>query len=260
MIIYYRISDGGYAKEKLSVSKADCLANFLTVWGFFDEEATTAHDDTFFLIRDNLSDATWQTIKPLINRADDVKHKCARLRLRIYTTSEGSSAQSFRYAFSGALTQHWKDDAIVYFVEDDYLHTANARKILLEGLERVDYVSGYDNPDKYINWNMGGNPLIRTGGEETLVFTTKSHHWKLTNSTTMTFLTKIGILREDKDIFLKHTEGTYPLDYKMWLELREKGRALATPIPGVSTHIETKWLSPFIIHSGKGYIEDMIYL
>jgi hypothetical protein len=38
--------------------------------------------------------------------------------------------------------------------------------------------------------------------------------------------------------------GHYPRDFDMFLELRENGVSLMTPIPGYSTHGETNWLSP----------------
>lgn len=222
MIVYYRISDGGYSKDKLEfATKEKCLENFLSVFP----------NDEIVVFGDNINEVTEKMVK---------SHTPNLIRIQT-----GSSAQSFRYVFLEAL-KILDDNTVVLFQEEDYLYTSNARNVLLEGLSRVDYVSGYDHLDKYINGVNGGNPLIVSGGEETLVFTTESHHWKLTNSTTMTFMTKVGTLREDKDIFLKHTEGTYPTDFQMWLDLREKGRALATPIPGVSTHIETRWLSPNI--------------
>jgi hypothetical protein len=32
----------------------------------------------------------------------------------------------------------------------------------------------------------------------------------------------------------------------MFLDLRDKGRSLITPLPGYSTHGETAWLTPLI--------------
>jgi hypothetical protein len=47
-----------------------------------------------------------------------------------------------------------------------------------------------------------------------------------------------------ENILRKHTQGTYPEDFKMFLELREESELLITSIPGYSTHGETNWLSP----------------
>ena len=155
----------------------------------------------------------------------------------------GSSAGGFRIVMEAAL--QLPTEEIVYFMEDDYLHLTDSRKILLEGLTRAHYITLYDHPDKYIPAEHGGNPLIDLdGAEETKVFRTNTRHWKLTNSTTMTFASTVNILREDEDILRSYTQGSYPRDFEMFLALRNKGRALVTPIPGYATHGETTWLSP----------------
>ena len=79
----------------------------------------------------------------------------------------------------------------------------------------------------------------------TLVFKSDSCHLKLTNSTTMTFASTVDNMKRDKEILQKWTTGTYPEDFKMFLDLRENGRSLITPLPGYSTHGETNWLSAF---------------
>jgi hypothetical protein len=60
----------------------------------------------------------------------------------------------------------------------------------------------------------------------------------------MTFAAKIKTLRKDEKILRKYTSGEHPYDFQMFLELRNIGRTLITPIPGYSTHGETTWLSP----------------
>jgi hypothetical protein len=160
-------------------------------------------------------------------------------------TNGGSSAAGFRIVLDAAL--ELPDDEFVYFVEDDYLHLPNSRTVLLEGLERSHYVSLYDHKDKYISAHNGGNPYIDDDAAEvTKVFLTNSSHWKLTNSTTMTFATKVSVLKEDAPIWKQYTSGTHPHDFQCFLDLRERGRTLATPIPGYSTHCEPMWASPLI--------------
>jgi hypothetical protein len=94
---------------------------------------------------------------------------------------------------------------------------------------------------------LGGNPFVDIdGGESTKIYCIGSSHWKITNSTTMTFASKVKTLKDDIKILRKWTnKGHCPNDFKMFLELRKKGRALMTPIPGFSTHGETLYLSPF---------------
>jgi len=223
MKIIYRISDAGYNKVKPSyINNEACLKNFCNV--FFD------HIWDIKIIADNVSPETLTVIKKYIDP------------INIEQVSVGHGAGTFNLALDRALVG--SDDEIVYFVENDYLHLQNADTILKEGFETgASYVALYDHPDKYIN---GANPLVEDGGEVTRVMLTKSCHWKLTNSTTMTFAAQVKTLKEDEAILRSFTQGSYPRDFDMFLALRDKGRGLVTPIPGYATHGETAWLSPLI--------------
>lgn len=108
----------------------------------------------------------------------------------------------------------------------------------------ASFVSLYDHPDKYLDPSQGGNPYCEGGAEDTRVYLTDSCHWKITNSTTMTFASTVGTLRRVEPILRKWTQGSYPDDFKMFLELREQNELLVTSIPGYATHGETAWLSP----------------
>jgi hypothetical protein len=222
MKIFYRISDGSYRKERYPrATKKGCLDNFLK---HFPKEE-------IIIYADNVKEETFEWLQG---------YGCTLLR-----TNGGSSAAGFRIVLQDAI--ELPEDEVVYFVEDDYLHLPNSRDILLEGLERSHYVSLYDHIDKYIPASMGGNHFIDdAGAEETRVFLTKSRHWKLTNSTTMTFASTVNVLQEDAPIWLSFTSGTYPRDFDCFVELRNKGRTLATPIPALSTHCEPRWAAPLI--------------
>jgi len=222
MKVLYRISDGSYKKERFThATKKGCLENFLK--HFPSEEIT--------IYADNVKDETYDWIMSY--------------GMDVVRTNGGSSAAGFRIVFDEALKL--PENEVVYFVEDDYLHLQNSRSVLLEGLERSHYVSLYDHMDKYIPANMGGNPFIdNDAAEVTKVLLTKTTHWKLTNSTTMTFAVKVSTLKEDEGIWRKYTSGTHPHDFKCFLELRGMGRSLTTPIPGYSTHCEPRWAAPLI--------------
>ena len=47
--------------------------------------------------------------------------------------------------------------------------------------------------------DIGGNPYCKGGAEDTRVYLTESTHWKITNSTTMTFACFSEILKKDYD-------------------------------------------------------------
>lgn len=220
MKIIYRVSDTGYNKVKPDyINNENCLKNAVNVF----------NDADWSIIADNISAETNDMIQ---------KYKS---RNHIYYTSIGHGAGTFNLALDESLK--YNDDEIIYFVENDYLHKPGSDKILEEGFSLgYDYVSLYDHPDKYIN---GANPFVEDGGEVTRVMLTDSCHWKLTNSTTMTFAAKVSTLKKDENILREFTSGTHPNDFQMFLALRnEKQHGLITPIPGYSTHGETAWLSP----------------
>ena len=221
MKIIYRISDAGYNKVKPAyVNNEACLKNFCNV--FFD------HIYDITVLADNCSDDTIAMIKKYIDPAN------------IRKVSVGHGAGTFNLALDVAL--RYDDEVIVYFVENDYLHKQGSDKVLVEGLQvGYNYVALYDHPDKYMN---GANPLVEDGGEVTRVMLSESCHWKITNSTTMTFAAQVKTLKEDESVLREYTKGSYPRDFEMFLALREKQHGLITPIPGYATHGETAWLSP----------------
>lgn len=224
MTIYYRISDAGYKKIKPDyINNENCLKNALEVFPW------TEYD--WSIIADNISEETNNMIQKYIPRN------------YINYVSVGHGAGTFNLALDEALKS--SDNEIVYFLENDYLHKLGSDKILQEGFDLgASFVSLYDHPDKYVDPVHGGNPYCVGGAEDTRVYLTNSCHWKLTNSTTMTFAAKVSTLKRTEPVLRKWTSGSHPDDFKMFLELREAGESLITPIPGYSTHGETYYLSP----------------
>lgn len=224
MNLIYRISDVGYNKVKPNyINNESCLKNFCNI--FFD------YIYNIHIIADNCSEPTLNMIKKYIDP------------INIEKVSIGHGAGTFNLALDKALK--WDNDEIVYFVENDYLHKPGSDKILKEGFDLgASFVSLYDHPDKYKGPDQGGNPYCEGGAEDTRVYLTNSTHWKITNSTTMTFASKVSTLKRTEPILRKWTNETHPHDFPMFLELRENNELLITPLPGYSTHGETAWLSP----------------
>jgi hypothetical protein len=219
MQVIYRISDTGYQKEKPDyISNQNCFENALR----------TFNKANWWVIADNVGD---ETSKFLHNKLKTIEH-----------VSVGHGAGTFNLALDIAL--NLPDDEIVYFLENDYIHKPEADKILEDGFELgFDYITLYDHPDKYLNPFEGGNPFCSGRAEDTRVYLGKYCHFKLTNSTTMTFAAKVKTLKEDESILRKWTKDTHPHDFQMFMELKQKGRRLASSIPGYSTHGETQWLT-----------------
>ena len=208
MKVIYKISDGGYPKDKPKwFSKINCLKNALKHF----------KQDDFLLIMDNVSDNLKSEIEKIYSG-------------KAQLTSIGNPAGTFQIQMDHAIgltnILMASDDEIIYFLEDDYVHKQNSQKILEEGFELgMDYVTLYDHPDKYLNPIEGGNPYCDGRAEFTRVFLGQNSHWKITNSTTGTFAAKVKTLKEDASI-------------------NKKGRRLVSSIPGYSTHCETRWLTP----------------
>lgn len=232
--IFYRLSDKGENKEKLEViNNRFCLENFIKEFSVSD----------ITIIADNVEDKTMEWLKKYHFK-------------NIYQTDLGNSA-SFWFAYKMALLLDENDS--VYFVENDYLHRPGSRTALQEGIGIADYVTLYDHPDKYFD---GMNPKVKRGGESGRVLLTKTSHWKITNSTTMTFASKVSTLMKDSFFFKVFTIGIvpnnfpflkkfqtrrFPADFRIFSLLGLlKGRNLICPIPGFSTHGETNFLSPII--------------
>jgi hypothetical protein len=60
----------------------------------------------------------------------------------------------------------------------------------------------------------------------------------------MTFASTVKTLRDTESILRKWTTGSYPDDFKMFLELRDNEYPLLCPLNTYATHGETAWLSP----------------
>ena len=223
--IIYRLSDTGYNKVKPDyVTNENCLRNFCNV--FYD------HIYDIHVIADNVCEETYEMIKRYV------------YDLQITRVSCGNGAATFNLALDKALKL--EDDDIVYFVENDYIHLQNSPQIIREVMNLgADYGTLYLCPDKFISPQEGGNPEVDVdGGYETKIYRGETQLYAFFNSTTMTFFSSVKNLKRDVEILRKHTSGTYPNDFHMFLELRDNGKSLLCPLNTYSTHGETMWLAP----------------
>jgi hypothetical protein len=226
MKIYYRISDAGYPKQKLSIiNNENCLSNFCKVF--------QNHINDIHIIADNVSEETYEMICKYVSK--DL----------IQRVSIGHGAGTFNIALDAALK--YNDDEIIYFVENDYLHRIGSDIVLKEAFDLgADFATLYDHPDKYLDPFNGGNPYCEGGAEYTRVYLSKSCHWKLTNSTTMTFAAKVKFLKVHLDTIKHYTKTTHPHDFEMWIDMRNAGATLLSSIPAYSTHGDLPTVAPLI--------------
>jgi hypothetical protein len=207
MKFFYRISDQSYVKHKLiGASKRTCLHNFIEAFG-----------ENGLIIADRCGKETMKTVKGF-----DIP----------YVETDLGNAGSLRFTLEKALSE--KDDELVYFVEDDYLHLPDVPKFLQEGIKHADYVTLYDHPDKYT--------AFYDGGESSKVVRTRSSHWRYTSSTCMTFGTLVKTLRSDIEIWNRHTKDSHPQDALIFTDLNlEHKRTLTVCIPGRACHVDLEF-------------------
>jgi hypothetical protein len=232
MKIVYRISDGGNNKIKPDYvnDKERMFLHFLNRF----------NGSEIYVFTDNVKDETYAKIMNHVNNHEN------KSNITLSRISLGNS-KSFLHCVDFAI-KHFNDTDKIYFAEDDYIYKQNAADVIEDGLNIADYVSGYDHPDKYINYKDGGpNPFIENGGEQTRVLLSKKHHWKITNSCCMTFATTVKTIKEDYSIFEYCCKDRIPNDFVLFCDLyKYKNRKVISALPAVSTHGETQWLSPFI--------------
>jgi len=240
MKIFYRISETSntdHAKQRTwqvklpNATKQNCLLNTLAAF-------PTAEVTVFV---DSITDETWQWLQTVD-------------RIKLVKIHEGSDAKSMRYLLNAAM-QITDNTEIVLFQEDDYLYVEQAEQKIIDSLNYAHYSTGYLHPDKFWHPQRGGNPFTPADNvsEPTQVIMTRDHFWMITNSTTNTFATTVGTIKEDMDIWMWGTEDLINTkDFAIFIKLREKGRALLQPIPSLATHCLQGFEAPTVglpIHS-----------
>ena len=253
LYIYYRISDKGRPKEKLSNGdRFSCMKNAVKEFG-----AENIH-----VIADNCGEETIQFIRSFAEQG-----------MTMEETYLGNSG-SFLYMIEKIIKIHKADD-LVYLLEDDYLHRSGSKKVILEGLEIADYVTLYDHPDKYKLDGNGGNHFNYKHLQKTTLYLTASTHWRECNSTTMTFSCKVQTLIDDYNTWKKYTKTFIPKDNLAFYEIsqncvsdlfmfffrlkkkiffillrnqfrRKKIKKIISALPSYSTHTELASIAPVI--------------
>ena len=245
-LFVYRISSGGYKKEKPQyITKESCLNNFVKTLAEFAAETKTGW--RLRVICDNCQPELRTFVGQAVGSLPEAS-------VEVVDTSHGNGAASFTDGLEFAIDVRFADDCKVYFVEDDYLHTEGAIEAIFEGWEHAEVATGYDHPDKYQrNVDDKGKvnplpavPLVKKGAEEgSAVFLGRSGHFRRTNSTTMTFAATCGTLRRCERTIRRWTCGTHPHDFYMFLDLSHADScSLVCTLPARSTHGETRFLSP----------------
>ena len=148
----------------------------------------------------------------------------------------GKDMESFFQTWEIAKNSDIKDNDLIYFVENDYLHKEDWSEKVIELFGNYNlphYISLYDHKDKYFTTY---NDLVSK------ILVTSNHHWRTTPSTCGSFIIKKQLFDLDYDI---HT-SVYG-DHNKFIQLyKDRQRLVITPIPGLSTHCMEGLMSPTI--------------
>tara|TARA_B100000963_G_scaffold35150_1_gene26344 strand:- start:162 stop:881 length:720 start_codon:yes stop_codon:yes gene_type:complete len=233
MRIIFRTSSHKQKKIKLKISPFDCLKNLKRIF----------KNTVITVIGDGLSAVQISKYKKIVGKKNfieiNLKNNSKSLKYSIDLVLGFQNSKNFKKISS--------ENELIYFVENDYLHTIDSKKNLIDAFNlNVHYVSLYDHPDYYDNLKKLIDFRQALDNPTKKVLLGKYRHWATTASTTCTFAVKKKTLMEDYEYFKKMCKRDIPRDHKIFTQLTNKGRLLIIPIPSLATHIETNYLAPLI--------------
>jgi hypothetical protein len=152
----------------------------------------------------------------------------------------GSDAHSYEYVLN-FVKNNYNENDIIYIVEDDYLHRPGWTRALREAAFHnfTEYWTLFDHPDKYNSDNITPSKIFRG----------TNNYWRTAPSTTNTIAFRKSTLDKHWDQHIKWCDKKAGMtwDHIKFLELKEMCNAeVSYPIPGYSTHCDTRTISPFI--------------
>lgn len=123
------------------------------------------------------------------------------------------------------------------FVEDDYLFTPKAGKVIKTILDDYKdtepfFITPYDHPDYYTQSKFDYKREVKL---------IAGNHWQMIGSTTLTFGGKYEALLSEYKTMKKYGW----VDEKMWSDVTQRYK-LYSPIPSLATHTEVEFLAPVV--------------
>ena len=176
--------------------------------------------------------------------ADPLQHFSNKYKrdVQVVCKHGGTDAHSFINLVEYFVGLNLPDDAIVYLLEDDFVHLPGWAPVMREAFDAnlADYVTLYDHSDKYTF------PMY--SDLKSKIHVTKSCHWRSTPSTTNTYALLFKKLVDTAAIHLRFSDKEigFTFDHNKFLHLAERGDKLISSIPGFSTHVEQEFLSPIV--------------
>lgn len=206
-------------------SKVNCLNNFLDVFKFNDKPKGVTVD--IIAVHDGPIGSLHNMLQELDVTIDKIDVRSNEKSL-LHCLDLGASLQ---------------DADIIYFLEDDYLHTTTGLEVLLDGFKtaqqfnKSNIISIYHHPDR-----TSRTDDIDRG--KTFILLGETGYWRTAESTTCTWATtresylNNGIYDKAKKFGLS--------DREFFRSLHSEGTILFNPIISASTHCHVPYMGHFV--------------
>lgn len=199
-------------------------------------QASITNQDTIIIIHDDVSSMTLQWLLDTCNTSNirfiEVPEHSWDYHLHTVKLLEVLAEQVVDYP-----------DELHYIVEDDYLHTENAIRVLEDTLKFWNHFAvSYDYPDRY---TMNPQPAMIMLGHD--------RHWRTVESSTMTVLAKGSTWSRVLEVL--KTAGPTSNDH-IFLNIYKQEPCIS-PLPGVSSHMTDYHLTPLVDWSAIWNIQNV---
>ena len=198
------------------------------------------------IIMDHSKDENLAKIKKIINGKNieifslnhkNFEHKIQKQKTKETFSNLASLLQSFE------IGKEVGDD-LIFFTEDDYLHTETMLEEMVASYERISSQIGKDIfmcPSDY--------PYLYMSNEKTNILIGNKRHWRTINTTLCTFMTSKSLLDQYWTNFKKNCEDRHNPFEKYINEIYQKEMCIS-PIKSLSLHLtninSSYGLSPFL--------------
>lgn len=188
-------------------------------------QASVDKTDTIIIIYDTVSDSTldWLLTTSKTNKVHSIQVGDHSWDYHLHTVTLLDTLHEYIKQFP---------DELHYIVEDDYLHTPDAIRVMQNTLKHWEHFAvSYDYPDRY---TMNPQPAMVMLGVD--------RHWRTIESSTMTIVAKgstwLKVIDAVKTIGPTSNDQIFTQIYKQ--------EPCISPLPGVSSHMTDYHLTPLV--------------
>ena len=193
------------------------------------------------VIADGYEESTLQLLADNARRLLASPWMAANVTVVTVVPSDSGNRETNLVQYGMALAAMASDpQGLVYFLEEDYLHTPCAVANLLLALQWLPTaaVTPYAHPDAQARMVR----FLDTTEVEVAAVPGGTGHWVQAESTTMTFAMALAAFQQVQGVFMEHA----PDDYSIWAELHTVAPQLRlyTAVPSLGTHLDPCCLPP----------------